>query len=265
MSNLALVKSAPFGSMQCDFYGDDKDVYMTRKQIGDALEYANPQKAIDKIHERYKDRLDRFSTTVSLGVVEGERVVQRDFVVYSAKGIYEICRWSRQPKADAFFDFVYDVLESLRKGESQIIPSVDTKVVPTDMDENRRMETEARLRNAKTRQARLLVSVADKFKDILPKEQVQVLIGNATELISDAPMLPKPQIAKMYSAGEIGASLGISANKVGRLANKYNIKTEEFGIWVLDKSRHSDKQVSSFQYNEAGKRKIAELLKQEWE
>ncbi|WP_214720683.1 BRO family protein [Exiguobacterium sp. s192] len=260
MSNLALVKSAPFGSMQCDFYGDNNEVYMTRKQIGEALEYANPQKAIDNLHAKHSDRLDRFSVTLKLRGTDNK---QYSTVVYSAKGIYEICRWSKQAKADAFFDFVYDVLESLRKGESQIIPSVDTKVVPTDIDNNRRMETEARLRNAKTRQARLLVSVADKFKDILPKEQVQVLIGNATELISDAPMLPKPQITKTYTAGEIGASLGVSANKVGRLANKYDIKTEEYGIWVLDKSRHSDKQVSSFQYNEAGKRKIAELLKQE--
>lgn len=33
---------------------------MTRKQIGEALEYANPQKAIAKLHERYKERLDKF-------------------------------------------------------------------------------------------------------------------------------------------------------------------------------------------------------------
>ncbi|MFC5542246.1 phage repressor protein, partial [Ureibacillus suwonensis] len=102
-------------------------------------------------------------------------------------------------------------------------------------DEARKLELEARIRNAKTRQTRLLVNVADKFKDILPKEQIQILIGNATELISDVPMLPKPE--KTYTAGQIGAILGVSANKIGRIANKHGLKTDEYGIWVLDKSR----------------------------
>jgi hypothetical protein len=39
------------------------------------LEYADPQKAIDKIHERNKERLDKFSTTVKLTGVEGDRTV----------------------------------------------------------------------------------------------------------------------------------------------------------------------------------------------
>lgn len=96
-----------------------------------------------------------------------------DTTLYTAKGIYEICRWSRQPKADAFFDFVYDVLEGLRIVEYKITPSVDTKLVPTENDQERK------------------------------KEQIQILIGNATGLISDVPMLPKPQIPKTYTASEI--------------------------------------------------------------
>lgn len=38
----------------------------------------------------------------------------QETTLYNAKGIYEICRWSRQPKADAFMDWVWDVLESIR-------------------------------------------------------------------------------------------------------------------------------------------------------
>jgi len=259
MSNLSFVKSAPFGSMQCDFYSDNNEVFMTREQIGTALEYSEPRKAIQKIHERYKHRLDKFSVVTKLTTTDGKAY---DTILYTAKGVYEICRWSRQPKADAFFDFVYDVLEGLRKGDYQITPTAP-KLTVVEGDEARKLELEARIRNAKTRQARLLVNVADKFKDILPKEQIQILIGNATELISDVPMLPKPEIPKTYTAGQIGAILGVSANKIGRIANKHGLKTDEYGIWVLDKSRHSDKQVSSFQYNEKGKRKITELLQQE--
>lgn len=51
-----------------DFYKDEQnDIFATRKQIGECLNYSDPQKAIDKIHERRKDRLDKFSVTVSLG------------------------------------------------------------------------------------------------------------------------------------------------------------------------------------------------------
>lgn len=114
MHNLALVKSENFGAVQCDFYRGKKEIWMTRKQIGEALEYADPQKAIDKIHLRHKERLDKFSVTLKLGGTDGKMY---DTILYSAKGVYEICRWSQQPKANEFFDWVYDMLEGLRTGK----------------------------------------------------------------------------------------------------------------------------------------------------
>lgn len=53
---------------------------------------------------------------------------------------------------------------------------------------------------------------------------------------------------KTYTATQIGEQLGVSANKVGKLANAHNLKTDEYGVYVLDKSAHSVKQVSSFRY-----------------
>jgi len=56
--NLSLVKKAEFNGVECDFYNQDenKDVWMTREQIGKALGYSEPNKNIAKIHERNKDR-----------------------------------------------------------------------------------------------------------------------------------------------------------------------------------------------------------------
>lgn len=254
MSNLALVKSAPFGNVNVDLYGDNNEFYMTRKQIGEALGYADPQKAIDKLHDRNKERLDKFSTTVRLGVVEGSRTVQREVVVYNAKGIYEICRWSQQENAHAFFDWVYDTLEGLRNGDIQITPTEPSKPLQRDL------EIEARLLNAKTRQARLMVNVAKDFKDVLSPESIQSLINDATSLLSGQNALPAPKIPKTFTASEIGNMVGVSANKVGRVANANNLKTDEYGMNILDKSRHSSKQVPSFVYNEKGKDKLLELL-----
>ena len=43
-------------------------------------------------------------------------------------------------------------------------------------------------------------------------------------------------------------------------ANRNGLKTEEYGIKVMDKSRYSTKEVPSFRYNMAGVKKLAEIL-----
>lgn len=61
--NLTLVTQKPFGSLTCNVYQDDSnknEFYMTREQVGAALNYENPRIAIQQIHNRNKDRLDLF-------------------------------------------------------------------------------------------------------------------------------------------------------------------------------------------------------------
>ena len=58
----------------------------------------------------------------------------------------------------------------------------------------------------------------------------------------------RPQVQKTYTATQIGEQLGISANKVGKLANAHNLKTEKYGMYVLDKARGHDKQIENFRY-----------------
>lgn len=114
--NLTLVTQKPFGSLTCNVYQDENnknEFYMTRRQIGEALGYVKADDAIWQIHERNKDRLDSFSETSVLGVAEGNRTVRREICVYTLRGVMEICRFSRQPNADKFMDFVWDVMESL--------------------------------------------------------------------------------------------------------------------------------------------------------
>lgn len=113
MSNLILIKREGFGSLVCDFYKNKNDeVLMTREQIGSALEYDNPKVAIFKIHERHKDRLDKFSVLTKLVTTDGKKY---ETYLYTSKGLYEICRWSRQPKADEFIDWAWDVMDGIRK------------------------------------------------------------------------------------------------------------------------------------------------------
>ena len=94
---------------------DKGEFWATREQIGTLLEYAEPIKAISNLHERNKERLDRFSTILNLRNVEGGREVSRDITVYSFKGLLEICRYSQQPKANDIMDWLFDVADEIRR------------------------------------------------------------------------------------------------------------------------------------------------------
>lgn len=109
---LKLITTETFGTIPCDFYRNmNDDMLLTRNQIGQALEYSNPQKAIDNIHSKHKDRLDELSVTTKLRATDGKEYMT---TLYTQRGIMELCRWSRQPKADKFMDWVWDIIESYR-------------------------------------------------------------------------------------------------------------------------------------------------------
>lgn len=61
-----------------------------------------------------------------------------------------------------------------------------------------------------------------------------------------------PQTEKTWSATEIGKDFGVSAQAIGKKANALGLKTAEYGIMVLDKSRYSNKEVNAFRYNKKG-------------
>lgn len=124
---MTVITSKPFGALNVDVYQNDKhQYYITREQIGAALEYNNPNKAIQNIHVKNTDRLDPLSTFLKLRKVEGGITKEREYIVYSLRGVMEICRLSRQPKADAFMDFCWDIMESLMCGDSVLAtPKMD--------------------------------------------------------------------------------------------------------------------------------------------
>lgn len=124
----------------------------------------------------------------------------------------------------------------------------------------KQQEVEARLKNAKVREANLYLKIADKVQ--IP-EYKQIMYSKATEVLSGEQLLPLPKVErKNFSAAEVGKKLGISANMVGRLANKNNLKTNEYGINVWDKAKHSDKQVPTFRYYENVIPIIKNIIKQ---
>lgn len=73
--------------------------------------------------------------------------------------------------------------------------------------------------------------------------------------------IPLPVIEEhYYTAAEAGEKIGVSANKIGRIANANNLKTEQYGKFFLDKSAHSSKQVEAFRYNDNGIEALRHLV-----
>lgn len=83
----------------------------------------------------------------------------------------------------------------------------------------------------------------------LPKYS-QILGTYAANTLAGKNILPLPKSEKKrYTATDIGNIVGISANKIGRLAKAHNLKTEEYGEWVEDTAKYNKgKQVRNFEY-----------------
>lgn len=140
MNNLKLITTEKFGDLCCDFYRNmNDDILLTREQIGTALEYSNPANAIKNIHRKHKDRLDPLSMKVKndKGGFQSEPSFQgglQETYFYTQRGVMEICRWSRQQKANLFMDWVWDIVEKYRNNDLKAIdikPFVDTLSVLT--------------------------------------------------------------------------------------------------------------------------------------
>lgn len=128
---LKLVKHGKFLGTVCDFYVDEENnIYMSRTQIGYALEYKNPSKGIENVHNRNHKRMDRFSIKITGTQIEGGSKhidPSSEMYMYIERGIYEICRKSAQPVADDFNDWVYETIQSIKKNGYYIATEKDDK------------------------------------------------------------------------------------------------------------------------------------------
>lgn len=119
-------------------------------------------------------------------------------------------------------------------------------------------EIEARLNNSRAR-------IASEFRKIAEKTDIpeykHICQQKAAEVLSGVPLLPMEEAKEItYSATDIGKLLGVSANKIGTIANKHNLKTPQYGKYFYSKSEYSCKEVETFRYYECAIAKFREIL-----
>lgn len=207
------------------------------KDVAEILGYSDTAQAVRK----HIDNEDK-------GVVEmttpgGKQPV----TIINESGLYSLILSSKLPTAKEFKHWVTsEVLPSIRKtGEYKITPAQQNRL---DIME----------RNSRAREASLWLRISAQVKSDTYR---QVCASYASTVLAGREVIPLPQTTQHhYSATEIGEMFGISKQAIGNLANKYGMKTDEYGSWYHDKSPYSAKEVDVFKYNDHAVQRFRDLL-----
>ncbi len=116
--------------------------------------------------------------------------------------------------------------------------------------------------NAATRKANMMYKIAMATSSETAR---QSLLAHAAKELTGEMTVPVMK-HKEYTATQIGQKLGITSNKVGRIANQLGLKAEqpgqnEYGRWANSKSRSSDKEVPQWLYFDKGVKAIESAIK----
>lgn len=163
---------------------------------------------------------------------------------------------------DASFEVqVYAAAQALRHGDIEMAVELSgskaAKVALDDMRLAKAVTLRAQALDQQIKNAQAICNLLPHLSDV----SRQTITASLVNPVAGADIIPLPLLTEhYYTATEVGDSYGISANKVGRLANEHGLKTEQYGKVFLDKSPNSPKQVESFRYNDAGMKAIGEII-----
>lgn len=235
-NELQIFNNSDFGNIRV--VENSGEPWFVGKDVAKVLGYSNPRDAIGK----HVDEEDK-------GVAKCDTPSgTQQMTVINESGLYSLILSSKLPQAKAFKRWVTsEVLPAIRKTGSYKTPKQSSD------------REKAMLKNAQARSAKLWLEIAKNtgiqtYKDVCNAYAAKELAGE------DVLPLPKVQ-EKSYSATDIGKMLGVSKAKIGALANKNNMKCDEYGSWFHDKSPYSGKEVEAFRYNSKAIEKFRSLLK----
>lgn len=215
-------------------------VNKARKECGEGIVRNNV--FIDRI----KDELDGETYKIFVGQKNGSSI---EVVEMSIKQALRVA--ARESKAVR--RSLVDKLEDMQA--LPVMPKSNTGI------------TEYRLAKADQLKAQALeknIANAREIMALLPRLDPmahQTLAASLINPLIGYDAIPLPILEEHYqTAGEVGEMLGVSAQKIGRVANANNLKTEQHGKFFLDKSAHSSKQVEAFRYNSRGVEALRQIL-----
>lgn len=221
-------------------------------ELAKALGYSDPHDALNK-HCKSLIRIDS-GETQELGF----GFKPKGIILAPESDLYRLILKSKLPSAERVQDWVCEeVLPALRQQGSYSMKSAH------------RDEGSGLPKYRKARAMQIQMEIAEKtfqWATGLSDAARQAVIAGLINPIAGHEVIPVPVLEeKHYTATQIGKIFNVSANKIGRIANDNNMKTEEFGEYYLDKSRYSNKQVEAFRYNDKALEKFNDILLAELE
>lgn len=235
MSNLKIFQNEVFGEIRTTQINGE--IYFIGKDVAEALGYEAPRNAIAN-HVKEQDKLMHQISA------SGQ---SRNMILINESGFYSLVFSSKMPQAQEFTHWVTsEVLPSIRKTGSYTLPRATAR-------------EEAMLNNSRARQAALLLRCAKETQIPLHKE---LLLRGAANIATGQEILPAIECNRTHSATEVAKNLGISANMVGKIANRLNLKQDGvYGNWCADTTRNLKKDVQVFRYNDKAVALIENELK----
>lgn len=248
MNNLMI-----FEGHEVEVFELDGQALFNPYHVGECLELGNEavRKAISRMNEKQFVKVKNSDVTNSN--IRKLNNAGENFLTES--GVYKLVFKSRKPNAETFTDWIADeVLPTLRKTGSYDMPKTEKP------DKSNR--TEIMMMNARSRMAQTYLKLSQ--VDTLSSTYKAVLVAKASEVLAGYPLLQLPKSERrVYTAKEIGDKFGISANRIGRIANEHHLKAPEYGEYRRDKSQYSAKEVDTWVYFDTVIPVVANILEKE--
>lgn len=231
MNEVQIFENEKFGSVRTVEINNEP--WFVGKDVAKALGYGDGKSLANAVANHVEEEDKGVTEMMTPGG-------KQNFVIVNESGLYSLIFGSKLDSAKEFKHWVTSVvLPSIRKTGGYTV-----REAPQDSPLDK---------------AKFLHEMAKDYSDI--PDYKQILDAYAVKEVVGTFALPLPEASKEdFSAGDLGKMLGVTANKIGSIANKHGIKTEEFGHWVFDKSPYSAKQVRTFRYYKNAVDKIKNLI-----
>ena len=202
---------------------------------------------VKRINEIFKNNIDKFILKedyffLTPNEFSGSFKTAQDFIPNNVKEIPLFTESGYLMLVKTFTDDLsWDIQRQLVKGYFKL------KELKSSIDKDKRLEIMEK--NANVRMAKMLKSLIPFSKSERYKE---ILVSEATKVLTGRELIPPPEVeAKTITATQIAEILGVSAQKIGIISNKYNLKTEQNGYWVQEKAKYCNKEIPNFRYFES--------------
>lgn len=236
MNEIQMFRNPDFGEIRT-LETDTGKVLFCGKDVAAALGYAKPQNAIQT----------HCKGALKQGIPTNGGIQEMLFIPES--DVYRLAFGSKLPNAERFTDWVTEkVLPQIMRTGSYTVTPQDEKAL------------DIQLINARTANANVYLTLMQHI-DTKSESYKGILMAYAANTAAGQLVLPLPKsdFGKTYSATDIAQILGVSRNRIGRIANEYGIKTEQYGQWYHDITP-TGKQVDNFRYNDAAIERFREII-----